>query len=257
MFPHAQLDASAKGVIRMSAVVARLRARKFWSAAGRLRAFVILQVCITLFSPVWAEDVAGELTASRSDGATGEGTIPAPRLIKHPSKPIDLISNLLYIAQHDLVFRPDFYSDKNLRRLLGATHIQGERTSTSVSLAVQLASAPSSVSLGGVVDMPGAGALLRRSSDGTASIQIQINDPTARPAYSGVERVLGSDWRPFISNTPTPHRRYVAPRSPHGNADMSLQVRSPLADNLIGADFDPDARLHHFNLFIRPLAKGK
>jgi hypothetical protein len=53
---------------------------------------------------------------------------------------------------------------------------------------------------------------------------------------------------------PTPHARHVPPNVPHGNDKVVLRFGSQLADYVTDADFDPDAKLHHFFVSITPIA---
>jgi hypothetical protein len=188
--------------------------------------------------------------------AAGDGaeSTPSPAaLIKRPGTAANLASNLVYIVKRDLAFRRDFYSDKSLERLLGASGTQGERGASEVALTAQLfVKAETS---GGNGPLPWiASALLRRGSDGRASIHVQINTPSERAPYESVQRILGTAWQRWHSDMPTPHRRYVAPNAPHGNDEMVLRIGSPLADYVIRADFDSDALLHDFFVTITPIA---
>jgi hypothetical protein len=84
--------------------------------------------------------------------------------------------------------------------------------------------------------------------------QVQINNPSERASYESVQGILGTAWQRWHSDTPTPHARYVPPNALHGNDEMVLRIGSQLADYVIDADFDPDARLHHISVSITPIA---
>lgn len=193
-----------------------------------------------------------EIVSPSSEFDNGmQSTLSPPALSKRPTTTSDLVSNLLYIIKHDLAFRPDFYSDKSLEKLLGASAIQGERGSSEIALTVQLF-AKAETSRTGNPRPWIANALIRRDHNEMASIQVQINDPAMRAPYEAVQRILGTAWRPWHPNVPTPHARYVPPSAPHGNDSMVLHIGSQLANYTVEADFDPAGKLHHFSVSIHP-----
>lgn len=185
---------------------------------------------------------------------TAEAVDPVPvSILPFPSTVPDLISNLRYAVDHDLTLHDDFYSDENLRRLMNAKHVEGERTAGDVALTAELFGPPKPIAKDSKIIMGIAAVLIRRNAHGDISINLQINDPAARPAYDAVEQILGPDWKPMPPPIPNPHRIDIPPTGPHGNAHMTLRTRTSLEDVVMEATFDPDGKLHNFSVFINPI----
>jgi hypothetical protein len=214
---------------------------------------ILIVLLTTLVRSVMASPYdSGERAASRVDASVNAagGTAGSATLTPFPSTPADLISNLLYVAEHDIVFQGSFYSTESLRRLLGASHIQGQVTEAGGSMVVELASLPGSVARGPHDVLPGGSILLRSDGSRSMSINLQINDPEKQPGYDDIDRIVGGRWVPVTDNFPKPHARYVAPTAPHGNAHMKLDVMTNVTSGYLEAFFGQDGKLLDFFVLI-------
>ena len=199
----------------------------------RLQRFVAVAILATPFS-----------LACFAANLTIEQTIPGS-VIQLPSTPLELLHNLNEIVSHDLAFVvSDFYSDQSLQRLLGASQITGERTSEGVALQLQpLRSVPGATCL----VMHEFGTQGKRT---TASIKLELNEPSVRPAYMVVARIFGTGWTPLTS----PGQQTL--QNPYGNMQLRKDVKTAVATTTITTDFDADGKLSDIAIVSKSIASG-
>jgi hypothetical protein len=222
----------------------------------RLQLSVLIGGCLRGFRICLSAAVLSVLILAAQ--AADVRTPAAVGLIPFPSNASALVSNLLYITEHDLSLRDDFYTDESLRRLMGARHITGDRSQVDVSVLVSDLRSMHKPVAQGDHSLPGGSLLLRRGSKGNSSILLQVNDPMVRPRYEIVDRIFEGRWLSVPPpGIPSPHSHQIYPTGPHGLAHMVLQTRTSLANTTIDADFDPDGKLHHMLISVEPISGRK
>lgn len=193
--------------------------------------------------------IDSQAPAPRETGASAG--VPAP-LTPYPRTPLELLGNIIHLAEGGLEADDDFYTDASLKRLFNAVRIDGVRNPQDIDLLFEFACAPRPFTFG-QISMPGASERVSRSADQKTGgmvflINLTIHDPDIRPAYASVEALLGADWndwdeQEFRTVPLPPHRLPDTPSGPPRNRALILRRVSALHTTVLQLRFDPAGKL--------------
>lgn len=195
---------------------------------------------------------ASALTRVRGNESPLTPRLGPESIVTYPSTLTDVLSNLLYIIEHDVTLRTDFYQSTTLQQLLGARDFL--KTAPTPGEEVQcfsLRAAPNQEKTHGFA---GSSVLIRKGhvnggNAAIASLTLQILDPIVRrPTYHDVAVLVERRWKPTVvvhrtmpigKNVAPPHSNVL-----HGNADMTLAIRTLKARSTLEFIFDSSGKLH-------------
>lgn len=172
------------------------------------------------------------------------------KMVKMPTTPIELLKNLQFALNSEMLLREDFYTEENLRKLTGGTkfgwHSTGKVGANFIDIEVfgldQIPRyKPYDPASPNFINLRFKGT---KQENGKLSISVstrfEFGDP--RVSYSEIEKLFDTQWQALEKPRWSSNRTYREPTEPHGNQKWGYVInRSESVEERVDIDFGPSA----------------
>ena len=191
------------------------------------------------------------LTPPLIDQKNGVSTKEIYAMVKKPTMPIELLQNIKFALDHQLLQNEDFYTDENMKSFLGGRKVFWEKDDHTEKR-------------GGFVGLDQMVKTERKFNDGISfsfdrkikengqvQIELELIIFGEHPAnFDAVEKIFGTDWH-YPRNRMVRGHGEVIPSAtqPHGNAHIEYLAGAGDRQFLIETEFDHNASLSTARFF--------
>jgi hypothetical protein len=172
------------------------------------------------------------------------------RVMAQPTTILELISNIKNVLDFNLALRPDFFSDANLLKMLGAHNILKAFDSNSSENITVTSSDFGNLTKEEKFDdyvLPGItfSATRRRNPNGKITSTFTIIFRVNGPSFEYMVQKFGKLWK--LDNVNSFHGPPLPATSQHGNDRIIYLFDSPSVRKKLGMQFSPNATLSNLN----------